>query len=258
MKRTTLFILAVLLALPLAAKPHKVTKLGQPDEMPHHAPVQKVLPVSRAIEVASAHDGHVNQKTKEGIDVSHYQGAIDWKKVAADNVSYAYVKATEGESYVDDTYAYNIREARKNGISVGAYHFYRTNVSVDKQFANMTAVVKKEDCDLVPMIDVETRGKVSLEQFVNDLHEFVKRVEKYYGRKPILYSYQNFYNKFLSGEFKNYPWMIAKYDAELPLLDNGPDFVAWQYSSSSYVNGIKSHCDRSRLVGRHTLKELKL
>ena len=242
----------------MAAKKEKnmVGTMG-PDPMPAHAPVQKDLAIPMVL-IASSHVHNLNLSSKQGIDVSHYQGRINWQQVASTGISYVYAKATEGESFVDDTYAYNIREARKYGISVGAYHFYRTNVSVDKQFANLTRIVKKEDCDLVPMIDVETRGSESTESFLRNLYEFVKRVEKYYGRKPLLYSYQNFYNKNMSGEFKNYPWMMAKYHEEPPILNNGPDYCTWQYSSTGILPGIKGKCDRSKLVGRHSLKEIEM
>ena len=86
---------------------------------------------------------------REGIDVSHYQGFIDWQRVAREGeVGYVYIKATEGNSLQDDTYTYNISEARKAGIKVGSYHFFRANVNVDEQLANLTSLVKKEQQDL--------------------------------------------------------------------------------------------------------------
>ena len=81
---------------------------------------------------------------KEGIDVSRYQGIIDWDQVAGSYlISYAYLKATEGASLVDKTYHRNLKEAKRVGLSVGAYHFYRPNISWKEQYDNFTSVVKE-------------------------------------------------------------------------------------------------------------------
>ena len=84
-----------------------------------------------------------------GIDVSHYQGRIDWRAVARDkNVGYVYIKATESNYMVDDTYEYNIAEARRNGIKAGSYHFFRPGVSAAGQFAMFKRVIDKKKQDL--------------------------------------------------------------------------------------------------------------
>nr|WP_217497729.1 GH25 family lysozyme [Lysobacter enzymogenes] len=59
-----------------------------------------------------------------GIDVSHHQGAIDWRAVARDAVAFAYLKASEGGDHRDRRYAANARDARAAGVAVGAYHFF--------------------------------------------------------------------------------------------------------------------------------------
>jgi len=201
----------------------------------------------------------INAKYHEGIDVSHYQGTIDWERVVADaNISYAYLKATEGANYVDDTYERNLSEARRVGLSVGSYHFYRASVSPQEQFDNMVRNIKVEDQDLVPLIDIEHRGSVSEEQFIRDLKELVRLVEQYYGKKPLLYSYQNFYNRHLSGHFDGYHWMIAKYQAEAPILNDGTDYFMWQYTSKGRIDGIRGHVDRSRLMGTFKLRQVGL
>ena len=147
--------------------------------------------------------------------LKHYQGTIDWNQVARGNrISYAYMKATEGATYVDDTYAYNIREARRVGLSVGSYHFYRPNVSPQEQFDNIVSNIKANEQDLAPIIDIEHRGNVSEDRFIADLKTLIRMVEQHYGCKPLLYSYQNFYNRYLCGHFNGYHFMIAKYQAD--------------------------------------------
>lgn len=187
----------------------------------------------------------------EGIDVSHYQGDIDWKQVAdTKEVGYVYIKATESNWYIDNTYEYNLNEARRNGLLVGSYHFFHATSTTEEQLAHMTAFVKKEQQDLVPMIDVEKIKGVSVEVYVARLHEFLDAVEMYYGCKPLLYTYYNFYHKYLQGEgFEGYPMMLAHYRAdEPPVLNDGRKYEFWQYSSTGRISGIRGNVDRSRFI----------
>lgn len=206
-------------------------------------------------ELSPAFVGHHNDAYREGIDVSHYQGRIDWKRVANEGgVSYVYIKATEGADLVDNLYASNLRDARSAGLSVGSYHFYRPRADVDAQFANMTCVVNKKDQDLVPIIDIEDDRSPSEEVFIANLRRFIERVTKHYGRKPLLYTGQNFYNKHFQGLFTEYQWMIAKYQDEPPVLLDDQFYLMWQYTAKGSVPGIKGNVDRSCLMGNGSLK----
>lgn len=202
--------------------------------------------------------GHINHSTREGIDVSHYQLSINWEEMTCrEKVAYVYIKATEGTNLTDDYYRQNLEGARKCGISVGAYHFYRPNVDWRGQFALLTRVVKAEDQDLVPMIDIE-KFSGSESTFIKNLTEFVEAVTKHYGKRPILYTYQNFYNKHFVGKFKDYHWMIAAYGSREPVLSDGRSYIMWQYSGSSTAAGIRGKVDRSRIMKGFSLKQLQL
>ena len=202
---------------------------------------------------------HTINQTLQGIDVSHYQGNIDWRTVArAREVSYVYVKATEGAQLVDDTYLTNIQGARKAGLKVGCYHFYRPNVSPQLQFQNMVSVVSLRHQDLIPIIDIEIRGREPLAHFQQNLRNFLKMVEQHYGVKPILYTSRDFYNKHLSGPFTNYKYMIARYADEVPELCDDAAFVMWQYSANGRVPGIRGNVDRSCFIDHYTLQDIML
>lgn len=194
---------------------------------------------------------------REGIDVSRYQGRIDWQAVAKENnIAYAYIKATEGASLVDPTFRYNLTEARRAGIKVGSYHFYRAHISIEEQLRNLTANVKAHEHDLLPMIDVEVTNGVAQEKFVEDLRVFVDAVTKHYGRKPVMYTFQNFYNKHFLGErFKDYVWMIAKYHKDEPVLRDNLNYAMWQYTASGRVIGVKGDVDRSRIMSGYSLAD---
>ena len=192
---------------------------------------------------------YLGRRYLEGIDVSRYQGVIDWHAVAASNeICYAYMKATEGESLVDRMYRRNIQEARKAGLRVGSYHFYRPNVNWKRQVKNMTQNVLAEEQDLVPIVDIEVRGRVSHEKFIRDLKQFVHAVEEYYGCKPLLYTYHNFYNKHLVDYFHGYQWMIARYREDAPTLNDGTDYIMWQYTASGEIEGVRGDVDRSCIM----------
>lgn len=194
---------------------------------------------------------------REGIDVSHYQGRIDWHRVARDGgVTYAYIKATEGADLVDNMHTVNLAAARKAGLKVGSYHFYRPKAGVEAQFRNMTSIVIKSGQDLVPIIDIEDDRGVPEERFIADLSEFLHRVTKHYGKKPLLYTGQNFYNKHFQGLFHDYQWMIAKYQEEAPILLDGSTYAFWQYTAKGRVPGINGNVDRSCMISINNLKSL--
>lgn len=227
-----------------------------PDVMPKVLQSQRLLPIQ---EISLTSHAHINTTYKEGIDVSHYQGLIDWQQVGQEaQVSYVYIKATEGQSFVDKRYRYNIVQARQAGLSVGSYHFYRPRVSPYEQFENMVTNIRKEEQDLVPMIDVETTGNVSNEELVAGLEELAILLTQYYGKKPLIYTYQNFYNKHLVGALPGHEWMIAKYKDEAPVLTDNLPYMMWQYTQTGRIPGIKGKVDRSRLMGESVLSRLQL
>ncbi len=194
-----------------------------------------------------------------GIDVSHYQGRIDWKSVSRDNkVGYVYLKATESNYLVDDTYAFNLTEARRHGIKVGSYHFFRPNVDAVSQYENFRQTVNRRKQDLLPLIDVEVTGGVSVETLHKRLQEFLKLVTKEYGKRPLIYTGRNFYNKYFAGYsyFKPYMFMIAQYTSDEPYLNDGRDFVMWQFTAKGRVSGIRGDVDRSRFVGHYSVSDI--
>lgn len=203
--------------------------------------------------------GDADYLQREGIDVSHYQGSIDWREVAEQgNVGYVYIKATEGASLVDDKYEYNVSEARKYGLKVGSYHFFRGNVSVEEQVANMVSMVKKHNQDLVPIVDVEHTNGVSSEVFISRLHQFMEAVGKHYGVKPMLYTFVNFYNRHLQGRgFDDYTLMIAFYRDDQPLLNDERPYAIWQYTAHGSMPGIRGNVDRSRFMDGFTISDIR-
>lgn len=195
-----------------------------------------------------------------GIDVSHHQGSINWDMVATDrNASYVYIKATESSSHVDDEYHRNIREAKRLGIPVGSYHFFNPKASGLIQFENFSSNFDIRQQDLIPVVDVEHRGKVSFGHFHSQLKIFLDEVERAYGVRPIIYTGVNFYNKYLSGKYQKYKFFIARYNTDdPPELCDDVSIVLWQFTPAGYVNGIKGHVDRSCLLDSYSLQDIMI
>lgn len=192
-----------------------------------------------------------------GIDVSHYQGQINWREVARNGkVKYAFMKATESNTLVDNTFAFNVKEARANGIPVGCYHFFRPNVPGKAQLNHFIQTVDMSKQDLLPIIDIEIRGKQSLAVFQKNIRDFLEGFERHYGFRPIIYASVNFYNEYLAGVFDNYKYMIAKYSEGIPQPQGPIEFVMWQYSSSGRVPGIRGNVDMSHFMDQHDVKDI--
>ena len=166
-----------------------------------------------------------------GIDLSHYQGNVFWE-IIGDNtkMAYVYLKATEGGDNRDDKYVRNIELAHQYGLKVGSYHFYRPKIEQQKQLENFMTQCLPGDQDLIPMIDIETTSGLRTDEFCDSLFKFIDLVEKAYKQKPLLYTFTNFYNRYLIGKINDYKLMIAQYTQREPVLRDGRDFEMWQYT----------------------------
>lgn len=193
-----------------------------------------------------------------GIDLSHYQGDVFWETIGDNSkMAYVYLKATEGGDHIDKMYQLNINLAHKYGLKVGSYHFFRPKTQLDKQLANFMEQCRPGDQDLLPMIDIETKGGLNTEAFCDSLLKFLGMVETAYKQKPLLYTGTNFYNRYLAGKINNYPLMIAQYTEQEPVLCDDRDITMWQYTGKGHINGINGYVDKSRFMGRHGLREIR-
>lgn len=193
-----------------------------------------------------------------GIDLSHYQGTVFWEAVGDNSkMAYVYLKATEGGDKVDDKYEENIQYAHKYGLKVGSYHFFRVKADVKLQLENFKSQCRPSEQDLIPMIDIETKSGTSTEEFCDSLFKFLSLVEKTYGQKPLIYTFANFYDHYLLGLIDSYKLMIAQYAKQEPVLKDERDITIWQYTGKGHIDGVNTYVDKSRLMGKHGLRELK-
>ena len=128
---------------------------------------------------------------------------------------------------VDDTYAYNFRECKRVGLKVGSYLFFRPNLSAREQFKLFVSKVDTKSQDLLPLIDAEVIKGVSVRLFQRRLLELCDLLEKEYGKKPIIYTGRNFYNKHIysNSRLRTYKYFIASYTFEEPVLSGDDDYL---------------------------------
>lgn len=190
-----------------------------------------------------------NQHGVIGIDISKYQGKVDFEKVKDAGINYIFIRATEGITYQDPNFKTNFLSAQDAGITVGAYHFYETNDDPEDQLKNFTSLVTLKSGDLPPVIDIEKLHKKDDKKLTENLQKFLDGLETHYGVKPIVYTGLNFSNKHLTG-FGNYPLWLAEYGRDEPKLPNGwANWTFWQWSQSHTISGITGDVDADRFNG---------
>ena len=188
-----------------------------------------------------------------GIDVSKFQGKINWTKVAKDtSVKFVYIKATEGTSIQDPYYKTNISKAKKAGLLVGSYHLYSSKTTAYQQMANFKKMVKKSEQDLIPVLDIEGHhvGRLYMER----VDKILELMEKEYGVKPMIYTSEKLYREHLSGKkYKNYHIFIANYRGYPKAR-----FTLWQYTETGHIGGISGCVDFSKFNRNHSLSDIKM
>lgn len=194
-----------------------------------------------------------------GIDVSHYQGNINWEKLADNKdtrfpLHFIFMKATEGGDHGDDTFSQNFGQARKHGFIRGAYHYFIPKTDARKQADFFIRIVQLAKGDLPPVLDVETTGKKSDKELKTAVKTWLDRVEAHYGVKPILYTSYKFKLRYLSDSiFNKYPYWIAHYYVDSVKYENKWHF--WQHTDVGNVPGIEKEVDLNVFNG--TLEELQ-
>lgn len=193
------------------------------------------------------------QVRTRGIDVSKYQGTINWTKVAKDStIRFVYIKATEGTSIQDPMYRTNITKAKKAGLLVGSYHLYSSKTTAYQQMGNIRKVIKKNEQDLVPVLDIE--GHHSGRLYMERVDKLLELMEKEYGVKPVIYTSEQVYKQHFAGKkYAKYHIFIANYRG-YPTTR----FTLWQYTETGHCPGISGYVDFIRIHRNHSLSDVRM
>jgi lysozyme len=195
-------------------------------------------------------------KRLRGIDVSSWQGAIDWKRVKAAGVVFAFARVSDGLDVVDERFAENARKMKAAGVRYGAYQYFRASADAKQQADLLVSALRKaRRFDLPPVLDIETADGQPREKVRAALKRWLKRVENRTGRRPLIYASPSM-SELLDGRFGAWSLWVAHYEVDCPTLPDGwKRWTFWQHSSKGRVAGIAGDVDLDFFAG--TLAALK-
>lgn len=184
-----------------------------------------------------------------GVDVSRWQGEIDWPKLRSQGANFAYIKATDGGDHLDPMFKKNWRAADAAGLKRGAYHFFYWCRTAGEQADWFIRNVPKVAGALPPVIDVEWNGesrcrkRPSRAKVLEKMQVFMDRLEAHYGQRPIIYTAPDFYRDNLKGAFPDHPFWLRAVAQHPSKVYPGRKWVFWQYSGSGLSHGVKGRID---------------
>lgn len=191
-----------------------------------------------------------------GIDVSKWQGKIDWTSVADAGTQFAFIKATEGGDHVDPRFLENWFGAKQAGIPRGAYHFMFWCRPAADQARWFATNVPREAGAMPPVLDVEWNGesklcpgKISRTKALGMIRTMLAAMERHTGKRPIIYTDITFHQDVLEGELADYPHWIRSTAAEPEVRYRDRLWTMWQYTTTGRVPGISGAVDRNVFYG---------
>ncbi|MBN9674033.1 glycoside hydrolase family 25 protein [Roseibium aggregatum] len=192
-----------------------------------------------------------------GIDISRWQGDIDWHEVKRSGVEFAWIKATEGGDHVDPRFLDNWIAARQAGVPRGAYHFFYFCRPVEEQIEWVKEIIPVDPKALPIVLDMEWNAHSKTCQkrpgrthIHREMKLFLDEMEKHYGKRPVIYSSVDFHRDRLVGAFKNEQfWLRSVASYPNNIYEQRNDWVFWQYTAEGRVPGIRGDVDRNAFFG---------
>ena len=180
-----------------------------------------------------------NDDWVKGIDVSHHNGDVNWDLVKKSGVDFVILKASEGSGFVDGTFIKNAVNAKKAGLKIGAYHFFRARVDGEIQADNFLKQILGVELDIEPVLDWEVDDGLSADMNAYQARRFLNKVEQKTEKKPIIYTGPSFFAdkmKSPSG-FEAYKLWIAHYTNKTPRVPKPwRDWDIWQFTESGKLS----------------------
>ena len=184
-----------------------------------------------------------------GVDVSRWQGEIDWGTLRTQGANFAFIKATDGGDHLDPMFRTNWKRAKDAGLKRGAYHFFYWCRTAGEQADWFIRNVPRDPDALPPVIDVEYNGessckyRLSRAKAIEKMQVFMDKLERHYGKRPVIYTAPDFYRDNLTGEFKDYPFWLRSVAAHPSQVYPGRKWLFWQYSGSGLSHGVEGRID---------------
>lgn len=191
-----------------------------------------------------------------GVDVSAHQGTIDWPALKAAGVAFAFIKATEGGDFIDAEFASNWRRSGRAGIPRGAYHFLTQCQTGLTQAQNFIATVPREPGSLPHVVDAEHMGPCrkgpTVKDIAAELETYLDTIEAHYGKRPIIYTTEEFHDAYLKGLFPDERFWIRSLIVQPRFRTD--QWIVWQYHNKGVRDGVSGPVDLN--VFRGTQAEL--
>ncbi|NWJ24549.1 GH25 family lysozyme [Rhizobium sp. RM] len=184
-----------------------------------------------------------------GVDVSRWQGEIDWERLRTRGANFAFIKATDGGDHLDPMFRTNWARAKAAGVRRGAYHFFYWCRPASHQAEWFIRNVPRDPDALPPVIDVEYNGESACKmrlpraKVLEKMQVFMDMLERHYGQRPIIYTAPDFYKDHLSGEFLNYPFWLRAVAQHPSKVYPDRKWLFWQYSGSGLSHGVEGKID---------------
>ena len=177
----------------------------------------------------------------KGVDVSSYQGEIDWQTLSEQGICFAFIKATEGSSFTDPYFVRNFTQAQMTQLKVGAYHFFSYDSAGKTQAENFIAAVEPFEGMLPPVIDLEFYGNYytsppARADVEPQLKAMLQHLERHYGQRPVIYATERSYRLYLAGDYANYDIWLRDVRG-VPRLSDGRAWTFWQCSDRAQLDG---------------------
>jgi lysozyme len=211
------------------------------------------------VDDAKPHVGvaRAQQLPVHGIDVSKWQGDIDWTAVAAAGTRFAYIKATEGGDVADERFRQNWAGARAAGVARGAYHFVYWCRPAHEQAQWFKMHIPPDPDALPPVLDAEWNGhsptcgkRIPREEAVAMMRTLLDELEAHTGKRPVIYTDIPFYRDVMAdGSFSEYALWVRTVAAEPHEKFPGRSWHFWQYTTTGRMAGIRGNVDRNAFYG---------
>jgi lysozyme len=192
----------------------------------------------------------------QGVDVSYWQGDIDWRKAREAGVHFAFIKATEGGDHLDPKFLENWHGAKRAGVARGAYHFIYWCRPANEQALWFMLNVPQDPDALPPVLDLEWNshsktcpGKVPRALALKKIKIILDAMEAHTGKRPIIYTDPAFHRDVLQGEFSSYHYWLRSVAAEPSKIYHGRAWAFWQFTTTGSVPGIQGKVDRNIFNG---------
>jgi lysozyme len=192
----------------------------------------------------------------QGIDVSYWQGDIDWAAARDAGVRFAFIKATEGGDHLDPKFLENWEGAKRAGIARGAYHFVYWCRPAHEQALWFMLNVPPDPDALPPVLDLEWNtaskscpGKVKRDVALAKIKVLLDAMQAYTGKRPIIYTDPVFHREVLRGQFPEYHFWLRSVAAEPAEKYGDRRWAFWQFTTTGSVPGIKGRVDRNSFNG---------